>query len=113
MIAKQRAGGDGRHTSVQTVEAERTVHKIGWAFARTADAAEFDHILRHNAQFIHRADDLVRDRVMSAALAQCARVSAVIIFCKAGKIYIRGCASHGKWLSHDITPFALLLRSGA
>src|SRR5688572_33414703 len=86
---------------MQAVEAERTVHKVGRAFARTADAAELDHPLWHNAHLIHRSNDLVRDRVMAAALAECARVSAVITFCKTGKVHVCGCASHGEWLSHN------------
>ena len=88
VIAKERAGRDGRHASVQAVETEGTVQEVGGAFARTADAAELDDIFRHDVHFIHRGDDLVRDRVVSAALAESARVAAVIIFCKAGKIYI-------------------------
>jgi len=46
---------------MQAVEAERTVHEIGGAFARTADAAELDDILRRYVQLIHGTDDLVRN----------------------------------------------------
>src|SRR5690349_9892729 len=33
LVAKEAAGGDRRHASVQAVEAKRTIHKIGGAFA--------------------------------------------------------------------------------
>ena len=109
VIAEERAGRNGWHASVQAVEAEGAVQEVGGAFARTADAAELDDVLRHDVHLIHCADDLVRDRVVSAALAECAGVSAVIIFCKTGKIHICGRASHGEWLSHKY----MLLSSSA
>src|SRR5215212_4939454 len=103
MVAEQSAGGNGGHASVQTVESKRAVQEVGRAFARAADAAELDDLFRHDVQFIHCADDLVRDRVVSAALAERGRVSAVIIFRKAGKVHvcIGGRASHREWLCHD------------
>ena len=95
---------------MQTVEAKGTVQEIGGTFAGTTDAAEFNHVLRHDTHFVHRTDDLVGDRIVSAALAQRARVAAVIIFYKAGQVHICGCASHRKRLCHKITPFTRLLR---
>jgi hypothetical protein len=95
VVAEQRAGRNGRHASVQAVEAEGAVQEVGRAFARTADAAELDHILRHDAHFVHRADDLVRDRVVSAALAQCARVAAVIVLGQTGGFVLAGAPAMG------------------
>src|SRR5215208_105711 len=106
-IAKECTRRDGRHTPMQAVKAKGTVQKISWALARTTNTTEFDDILRHNIQFIHRADDLVRNRIVSTALAEGAGVAAVIILGKARQVYIGWCASHRKRLSHGgITPFA-------
>src|SRR5690349_8498572 len=97
---------------MQAVEAERTVQEISWTFARTADATEFDDIFRNDIHLIHRTDDLVRDGIVSATLAECAWVSAVIIFGKTDQVYIGSRAGHGKWLRHgEVAPFALYLLS--
>src|SRR5688572_9478689 len=39
---------------------------------------------------------------MTAALAQCGRVAAVIPFRKPDKVHVRGRTSHGKRLSHNV-----------
>jgi hypothetical protein len=101
-IAEQRARRNGRHASVQGVETEAAVHEIGRRFGRTADAGELDDIFRHDVHFVHCRNDLIRDRVMSAALAQGAGRTAVIIFAQADGVDVCSRASHGKCFAHSV-----------
>ena len=99
-IAKQRAGCHGRHTSMQAIETEGTIQEICGTLARAANAAEFDHIFRNDVGFIAGSDDLVGNRVVSAALAQRAGVATIIRFFKAGQVEFYVCAGHREWFSH-------------
>ena len=71
---------------MQAVEAEGTVHEIGGTLARATDAAKLDDVLRQHAQFVHGGNDLVRDRVVAAALTQRGGVAALIVLGQADEI---------------------------
>lgn len=58
-ITEQRAGGNGRHTSMQRVETKAAVHEVGWRLGRTTDAGKLDDIFRQYAHLVHRSNDLI------------------------------------------------------
>ncbi len=91
-VGRGGAGGDGRHTPMQGVEAVRTAQEVGRGFAGAADSAQFDDLVRVDRQLIAYGDDLVGDRVVAAALAQRRRPALVVVTFQTDQI--NACCAH-------------------
>src|SRR5260221_14589988 len=70
VVSKHSACGQGRHPSMYSVEAVRTVQEVGGRFAGAADTAHFDDLGRLNREVIARRDDLRGNRIVPATIAK-------------------------------------------
>ncbi len=78
VIGEHRAGRDGGHAAMDGVETVRALEKVRRRLRGTADAGELGDFLRFHAHLEERADDLIRDRVVSAGRAE-RRLAALIV----------------------------------
>src|SRR4030095_12143073 len=90
---------------MQAVEAERTVHEIRGAFARTTNATEFEHIFRQHVHFVHRSNNLIRDRIVPTSLTEGCWVPAILALCHSTQTLMGGPPRHRK-LRHYFVPFS-------
>lgn len=77
-VCQANACRDRGHSSVGGVEAVGAVQEIGRRLAGTTDSAQFCNVVRLDAQFVKRFDDLTCDRVVSAAVAESGRATFVV-----------------------------------
>ena len=69
-VGELRPGRRRGHASVQAVEAVRLLDEVGRRFRGAADAAHLRELVRLDAVFVERLDEMVGDRVVAAAGAQ-------------------------------------------
>src|SRR5690606_38739538 len=77
------------HAPVLTVEAKGTVQEVGGAFAGAADPGELNQIFGDDIQLVTGGNNLAGNGVVTAALAERARVAAVIGFAQASQIKVQ------------------------
>src|SRR5262249_1913706 len=70
LVGHRASGGHRRHATVHGVESVSVREEISRRFAGAADAAQLGDAVRLDAQLEASFDDLARDRVVPAAIAQ-------------------------------------------
>jgi hypothetical protein len=88
-IPKHCPGSKRRHAPMQTVETERAIQEVEWAFTRAANPAELDYIFRDDIQLVTGSDDLTGDGIMPAALAKSGGIAAIIILGQPDQVNLR------------------------